>query len=489
MKDNYQIKLKKITGQPVDADVPLVVDLDRTFIHTDLLYEAIIGLIKKNPLYIFNLFAWALKGKAFLKNKIFSLVPVNAELLPYNASLIDFLKEEAATGRPLVMATATPLKTAFSITKRYPFFSQVFGTENNINLKGEDKSKILIEKFGEGNFDYVGDSRADLAVFAHCRNAYLVNPSKWLQHKTSAVSNLAFVWNFEANSLKQYLKAMRLYQWIKNLLLFVPLLTAHVFISFNLLLLTLTAFISFSLVASAGYLINDLMDINADRAHPRKRFRPLASGKISVKGVVALTGILLAAGILFALQISFVFFIILSGYFLLSIAYSLFLKKIILYDVFILAILYSIRVFAGGAVAGITLSFWLIAFSVFIFLSLAFVKRCAELIQIGTDTKLKIMGRGYVVDDISLLQIMGVGCGFLSVVVFALYINSPDVMRLYTDPKILWGISFLFLFWISRMWLYTIRGKMTDDPIIFALKDITSYFIFFLIALFIVLAK
>jgi 4-hydroxybenzoate polyprenyltransferase len=246
------------------------------------------------------------------------------------------------------------------------------------------------------------------------------------------------------------------------------------------LLTSFFAFLAFNLVASAGYLLNDLLDIASDRRHPRKKFRPVASGKIPVTKALIIAVVFLAGGLIFAATLNLFFFAVLLFYFFTSFSYSLFLKKIVLYDVFILAFLYSIRVFAGAVVIDVALSFWLIAFSTFMFLSLAFVKRYSELMQIDDAADLKNRGRGYVVEDLNLLQVMGVVSGFLAIVVFSLYINSPEVTQLYSNPKILWATSFLFLFWVSRIWLFTTRGKMTDDPIVFAIKDVTSYVIFLL---------
>jgi 4-hydroxybenzoate polyprenyltransferase len=472
-----------------DTTIPLVVDLDGTLIFTDLLYEAIILFVKKNPLNIFLCFLWLFKGKVYFKNKIFSIVIIQSKLLPYNRALIDFLEKEKAKGRKIILATASPLPIAIEIAGSCPIFSEVYGTENKVNLKGANKLKLLTEKFGKGKFDYIANSLSDVKIFTSCRYSYLVNPSKSLEKRTIARSNLKYVWHCGKNSPRDYLKAMRVYQWLKNLLLFVPLITSHLIGSVPLFVKTLEAFFLFSFVASAGYLINDLLDLNADRAHPRKKFRALASGKLSIPSVFILAFILFSVGIFFAIKINFLFFIVLLSYFFLSMIYSLYLKKIILYDIFILTVLYSIRIVAGGIVVNVVLSFWLIAFSVFLFLSLAFVKRCSELIQIGKNNDLKNRGRGYSGEDIILLQIMGIVCGFMSIIVFSLYINSAEVVRLYAQPKILWLISFLFLFWISRIWFYTIRGKMTDDPIIFAVKDITSYFIFLFTALIILLSK
>ena len=269
---------------------------------------------------------------------------------------------------------------------------------------------------------------------------------------------------------------------VKESIIFIPLITSHLFTSTNLIL-AISGFFAFSFVASSGYIINDLLDLNSDRIHPRKKFRPLASGKLSILTGLTLVVILLLLAIIIATQLNFLFSITLLIYLISTLSYSFYFKKIVLYDVFILALLYSIRVIAGGLITNITISFWLIAFSTFLFLSLAFVKRYSELLKISDENGLIERGRQYEKVDLNLLQVMGIVSGFISVVVFSLYLDSPDVRQLYSKPNILWLISICLLFWISRIWIITNRGEMTDDPIVFAIKDITSYSIFLIIGL------
>jgi 4-hydroxybenzoate polyprenyltransferase len=480
------LKIQEQTSSPklifTDKDCPLVVDLDGTLINTDLLYEGVIMLLRKNPLYFFQCFRWLLKGKVYFKNEIFKIVSLRYELLPCNKELLSFLQTESANGRKIILATASLKSNAQEISKTFPIFDEIYATEK-VNLKGRNKLKILINEFGESKFDYIGNSYSDLKIFASSRFSYLVNPSKSLERKTSEVSDLKYTWKTKKLHLRDYIKAIRVYQWIKNLLIFVPLITSHSFYSFNMIAQATWAFFAFSFAASSGYVINDLFDLNADRSHPRKRLRPFASGRLSILSGIILAFTLLVAGLFVASQLSFLFLIILIIYFIISFSYSLYFKKIVLYDVFILTMLYSTRVIAGGIVINVPISFWLIAFSAFIFLSLAFVKRYSELMKINDETNLKDRGREYAKVDLNLLQIMGIASGFISVVVFSLYIDSPEVSQLYSHPKILWGISLLFLFWISRIWVITNRGEMTDDPIVFTLKDVSSYIIFFAIGL------
>ncbi len=479
MKIDQKVSLSK---PPLYAgNYPIVVDLDGTLLLTDLLHEAIIMLLKKNPSYLFALPFWLFKGKVYMKNKIFKIVSLRYELLPVNKPLLNFLHQESVSGRKLVLATASLASGAKEIAKIYPIFGEVYGTES-VNLKGSNKLKLLVDKFGEYQFEYVGNSYSDLKIMALSRYSYLVNPSKYVERKAGKISELKYVWKLEKVNWKDYLKAIRCYQWLKNLLIFVPVITSLSFYSFHILLEACAAFFAFSFTASSGYVINDLMDLGADRVHPRKRFRPFASGKLSVISGVIVAFVLFGAGLFIASQLNKWFLLVTIGYFIISVSYSVYLKKIALYDVFILGLLYSTRVIAGGIVTHIPISFWLIAFSTFLFLSLAFVKRYSELMKSNDKKGLLSTGRGYVSQDLNLLQIMGISNGFLSVVVFSLYIDSPEVSRLYSHPKLLWSVSLLFLFWINHIWLVTTRGKMKDDPIVFAIKDVTSYIIFFIIA-------
>ncbi len=261
---------KKNQIKTEEDNIPLVVDLDGTLINTDLLYEGVIVLIKKNFLNAIFLLPWFLKGKSYLKNKIFSIAQLKMDLLPYNTELLFFLHNEAKSGRKIILATASPLYLAHEIANLYPIFTKVFGTDK-INLKGKNKLRTLVDNFGEKGFDYIGDSMADLIIFKSCRYSYLNNPSKTLMKKTQKTSNLQFSWNSKNATLLPFVRAIRTHQWVKNLLLFVPLITAHLFTSTTLVKQTFLAFIAFNLVASSGYLINDLLDLNSDRSHPKKK--------------------------------------------------------------------------------------------------------------------------------------------------------------------------------------------------------------------------
>lgn len=458
--------------------IPLVVDMDGTLINTDLLMEGFVAYIRQNPFRIFNCLFWLLQGKVTLKNRIFSRINFPYHTLPFNQPLLSFLKEQKQSGRRLLLATASPLAAAKSVAAVHPLFDEVYGT-GEINLKGKNKQRVLSEKFGPHGYDYVGNSHADLPVFAGARYAYLVNGSRWLEKRTARVAQLKKYWPADRpHFLFSAVKAIRAYQWVKNLLVFVPVITSHSLSSGTALGKAFLAFLAFSFTASAGYVINDLFDLKSDRIHPRKCKRPFASGDLSLVAGTLLVLLMLACGVLAGSLIHWHFLGLLFVYFVLSLTYSVVLKRLVLLDVFVLALLYSTRVLGGGVATNIPISFWLIAFSTFLFLNLAFVKRFSELMKVDVPTGLLERGREYLSDDLPLLRSMGIVSGFVSVVVFSLYINSPEMMRLYVHPQYMWGISLLFLFWICRIWVVTNRGYMTDDPIIYTLKDKSSYVIF-----------
>ncbi|MDH5189678.1 MAG: UbiA family prenyltransferase [Gammaproteobacteria bacterium] len=274
-----------------------------------------------------------------------------------------------------------------------------------------------------------------------------------------------------------YLKLFRFHQWVKNLLLFVPLITAHKLADTESVILLIEAFFSFSLCASAVYMINDLADLEADRQHPTKRHRPFASNSVPVIHGIIIAALLLLASTVIAMQLSIQFFMVLGLYFAVTLGYSLKLKSIALIDVLLLAGLYTLRIIAGAYVVNIELSFWLLNFSIFIFFSLALVKRYSELLLMQSIDKSQLAGRGYQSGDLSLLRTMGIGSGFISVLILALYIDSPNIKILYTHPEYVWLLCPLFLYWISRIWLKTHRGEMHDDPVVFALRDYASILI------------
>ena len=472
-----------MTETSIDSSRPLCVDLDGTLIATDALWESLLLLVKSKPISLLSLPLWFMKGKAHFKRQIAERVKLNPASLPYRENVLSFLKKEQETGREIVLATAADETVAQGVAAHLGIFSEVLASDGAINLSGQRKLAALKKHSGTNGFDYIGDAGVDLPLWQAAHRAYLVQPSTALHNKARRVASVGGVFTEKKNNLFSLLKALRIYQWVKNILLFVPLLMAHKVIEADLNLQALYAFVAFSLCASCVYIVNDLLDLEADRLHPHKRHRPFAAGVLSIKaGVLTAPLLLVASFTIAAVFLPLNFFIVLGLYFLLTTAYSFHLKRVLIVDVLVLAGLYTLRLFAGGIATSVPISPWLLAFSMFFFLNLAFVKRFSELHLMQESKQTKSKGRGYVVGDIELFRSIGPASGYLSVVVLCFYINSREVVLLYKHPELLLLIGPFLLYWITRMWLWALRGKMTDDPIVFAAKDPASYVIGALVA-------
>lgn len=450
--------------------VPLCVDLDGTLTPIDTLHENVLALARQAPLALLSIPFWLMGGKAKMKREIAARAKFDASHVPLNQDLYDWLKSERAAGRRLVLATAADSDIAAEVARRVDLFDEIIASDGKENLSSNAKRAALVKRFGEGGFDYVGNERADENVWRSARKAVVVGPDSQVE-RARKITTVERVFPVRSNRLSVWLKAMRLHQWVKNVLIFLPAILAHKIFDPQIFLDCVLAFIAFGLCASSVYLFNDLLDLSSDRQHPRKHKRPFAAGLLSARAG-ALVGVLLllAAGAL-ALTVSRNFAGVLLGYYVLTWTYSLRLKRAALVDVMTLAGLYTIRIIAGGAATDISLSFWLLAFSVFIFLSLGFVKRYTELDDARRANKLSGHGRGYSAQDLPLLMNLGVTAGYCTIVVIALYINSIESQALYRHNKPLWLVCPLLLYWISRVWLLTTRGQMHDDPVVFALRD------------------
>lgn len=469
-----------------ECEHAVCVDLDGTLLRTDLLYESTLALLARNPLYLFLLPMWLLRGKAALKREIASRVTIDAETLPYDARVVSFLK--ATTQRPRVLCTASDVRFAEAVANHLGVFEQVIAGDGSRNLAGHHKADALVEKFGLKNFDYLGNGRVDLQVWSKARAGWVVNGNSRLSRAAGKICELRAHWPDQGGSVKKWLKAMRLHQWLKNLLVFVPLLAAHRVLEPAAALNAALAFAAFGLCASGVYILNDLLDLTADRLHPRKRLRPFAAGELPVLHGLIAAPLLTAAGFALAWLCTPAFALVLATYYMMTLGYSLRLKRIVMVDVVLLAGLYTIRIIGGATAIGSELSFWLLAFSMFIFLSLAMLKRYTELVTMLADGKQDVSGRGYRVDDLAIVQSLGGASGFIAVLVLCLYINSQSGMTLYRHPQLLWLLCPLLLYWVSRTWLLAHRGEMHDDPIIFAASDRASLAILALSAVAIVAA-
>jgi 4-hydroxybenzoate polyprenyltransferase len=456
-----------------NTPVPLCVDLDGTLIRTDLLLESALALLKRNPLYLFLLPFWLMRGRAHLKQHIAQRTAINVSTLPWDQRVIDLLLSEC-DARPIVLCTASDETLAQNVADHLGCFDQVLASDGVCNLSGHRKAKALIASYGNRGFDYAGNEARDLAIWAHARHAYVVNGRSDLAKRARRVSTVASVLAREPAGVRVWVRALRLHQWAKNVLVFAPLLAAHMLLQPAALLRTLAAFVIFGVCASSVYILNDLLDLDADRAHPRKRDRPFAAGRLPLSIGLAMAPLLTITAFAAAYLLAPRFALVLLGYYVLTLAYSFRLKQIAMLDVLVLAILYTLRIIAGTVAIGVGSSFWLLAFSMFLFLSLALVKRYTELITQSDTGETHTPGRGYTVAGASLLATFGCASGYLSVLVLALYIDSTASATLYHHPQWLWLMCLLLLYWISRVWLVAHRGAMHDDPVVFAMTDTAS---------------
>ena len=460
-------------------------DLDGTLINSDLLHESFWSAFSSNWKIPFKCMHWLIAGKTYLKKKLFENSDIDVNSLPYNKTVIDYVRNSRQKGNRTVLITASNQKLAEKIAAHLGLFDEVYGSSLQHNLKGKYKARFLCEKYGEGNFDYIGDSLADLPVWRKAKKAITNTENKFIRNKVEKQ-----VFKFEHLKMKnfgliEYFIALRPHQWMKNLLIFLPMISAHQF-DYDILMFSIFTFICFCLFASTTYIINDLLDLKADRDHPRKKDRLIASGKIPINNVVLVGLFLFVLGLATALMVGLSLLILLLLYFVVTTFYSVTLKQKPIVDICVLAGLYSIRIIAGGVATGVGVSFWLLAFSIFIFLSLAAVKRLAELVDLKKRGQQSIQRRGYKIEDLPIVTFISISSGFNSVLVMALYVNSPKVVALYNSPSILWGICCVLLYWLMRVIFITHRGEMSDDPVVFAVKDKRSVICLLMILFFVI---
>ncbi|OWU86725.1 prenyltransferase [Oceanicola sp. 22II-s10i] len=457
------------------ADVILVCDLDGSLIRTDLLFETFWSAFSARWTAPLPATLALLRGRAALKAHLAGRGDIDVSRLPYNEEVLAELRAWRASGGRTALVTAADQALADRIALHLGLFDEVHGSDGLVNLKGTAKAQMLETRFGRGGYDYIGDSRSDLKVWQGARRGISVDAPEALQRGAEALCDMRH-FGRPPGTFRPLMKALRPHQWAKNALVFLPALAGHAF-GADLLVRVLFAFIAFSLVASSVYVLNDLLDLEADRAHPRKRNRPFASGALPLSYGTWLAPCLLLGGVGIAAMLGPVFLAVMAVYYLTTTLYSLRLKRLPVVDICTLAALYALRIVAGAAAVPIPLSVWMLAFSIFFFFSLAAVKRQAELVD-GLATGREAKGRGYQVDDLPLVSMMAVAAGYVSIMVLALYVNSPEVRILYERPEWLWGICAVLLYWISRMVFITHRGQMHDDPVVFAARDKVSYLVF-----------
>ncbi|MBH0237122.1 UbiA family prenyltransferase [Methylobrevis albus] len=448
--------------------IPCCVDLDGTLVATDTLHEGVLALLKLNPLFLFLLPYWLLHGKARLKREVALRTRLDPALLPYRPEVLAALHDCRANGRRIYLTTGAHQTVAEGVAKHLGIFDGVFSTDGDVNLTSHAKRELLVAKFGEAGFDYFGNSREDIEIFEHARQVTVVAPDRtargWSRRNASGLID------HPAGLLKPLIKAIRVHQWMKNVLIAVPLILAHQHDEFGAVLAAVTAFFAFSFAASAVYILNDLMDLSSDRRHATKRRRPFAAGTLSVSAGIKTAVVLVAASIGLATLLPPLFGVALGVYAVITTAYSLSLKRMLLVDVITLASLYTLRVLAGAAATGAGVSFWLLSFSMFFFLGLALVKRYVELSG-QEKSEVRIEGRGYRPADIDVIMTSGLAASFVSTLVLALYIDSAEVRQLYGQPWLLWPLCPMVLYITMRIWVLARREEMHDDPVVFILKD------------------
>jgi 4-hydroxybenzoate polyprenyltransferase/phosphoserine phosphatase len=475
------------TPAPLDPVAPpvLCVDLDGTLVKSDTLYDSALAVARHRPAAVLKFPAWILQGKATLKHHIAATIQLDVAHLPYNRDLLQYLEQQKAARRPIYLATAADADTAQRVADHLGLFTGVLASDGQLNLAGKNKLHAFQSRFGD-NFSYIGNALPDLPLLEHCQEPMVANPTSGLSAALRK-SRITPVRIFEerVSPLKTWPRAIRIHQWAKNVLIFLPLLLAHNW-SRGLVAAALLAFLSFGLCASATYIVNDLLDLEADRQHPRKRRRPFASGDLSALAGLLVVMLFLATSFVLAMlvphavsSLSPQFTLLRPHYFLLwlgvylvtTLSYSLRLKRAVLVDVIVLSGLYTIRILAGSAATGVPVSAWLAGFSIFFFLSLAFVKRFAELENLRERGGSSASGRGYHVSDIEQLRAFGSSSGYASVVVLTFYISTLNAAQLYQHPNRLWLLVPVMLLWISRLWLQASRGQLSEDPVVYAITD------------------
>lgn len=490
------MSLESVPSQPAQTAAalppgePLCVDLDGTLVKSDTLVDTVIVLARQSPASLLQFPKWISEGKASFKRKVSSLAAIDVVHLPYNQPLLEYLRQQFAEGREIYLATGADTLLADRVAAHLGIFAGVLASDGSVNLTGHNKLAAFQAKFPRG-FCYIGNACPDVPLLTHCVHPMVANPHRSLSAGLRS-ANIVPVRDFRdaASPLKAWLRAIRLHQWAKNVLIFLPVLLAHVRAA-GPIVAAFLAFLSFGLAASATYIVNDLLDLEADRHHPRKRRRPFAAGDLSPIAGVATAAIFFALSLTIALllpralttlspqfpwngQDGFLWW--LGFYVLATTAYSLRLKRIVLVDVIVLSGLYTVRILAGSAAAGVPVSPWLAAFSIFFFLSLAFVKRFSELESLrernAAAGMIAVKGRGYRVSDLEQIRSFGTSSGSASVLVFLLYLGNLDAAaKLYVHVTRLWLLVPVLLLWLYRLWLLASRGELHEDPVVYAVTD------------------
>ncbi len=446
------------------AKTPLIVDLDGTLTAADVSLEAFVRFARAAMFGFFKLILWIAMGRSLAKAMVARAMPLDADSLPFRPEVLAMVEKAKAEGRMTILASASHRRNVERVARQTGLFDAVIGSSAKANLKGTAKLAAIRSVIGGGPFDYIGDSRADRPIWAAARHGFSCG-------HVPAASSVERITPPAPPLWRTVLKSLRPHQWAKNLLVFVPLVTAGQLFSISADLRALLAAILFSLVASAIYQVNDILDIDADRTHETKRNRPLAAGTLSIPFAAILASVMLAMATAASLLVlGPKFTLILFIYLVLTLAYSFRLKAAMIIDVITLAALYTIRIIAGAEAIDVYLSSWLFLFSIFFFLSLGYLKRYTELAT-ATEPSRLLKGRGYVASDLQIVAMSGVSTGMVSILVMALFIDDPDNLAVYAEPALLWLLPLALLYWINRIWMMAQRGQVDGDPVSFAVRD------------------
>jgi 4-hydroxybenzoate polyprenyltransferase len=457
------------------APTPLVIDLDGTLVSTDLLAESLLAFVKDNPLRLFLVLGWLLRGRAHLKRRLAEAAAPDVDLIPVREEIVDFARGEAASGRLIYIATAAEGQLASRLAARFDFVSEVFASDGQVNLKGERKAAALVDRFPDG-FAYVGDAAADLAIWSVAQEAVFVGRSASVRSRLERLGRPIKVIAPRQASPRDWIKALRLHQWAKNLLIFPPLALGGALGSPQAWIACALGFLAMGCLASATYVLNDLVDLQDDRRHWSKRSRAFASGRLPITAGLALVPAGLAAGLALGYaprggeSVA-----VLLLYLVTTLAYSFGVKRIPILDVVVLAGLFTLRLAVGVVCAGVAWSPWLLVFSMFVFASLSLVKRFTEIATLKARQGQRLPGRGYLVADEPLILALGVALASSAVFTMVMYlIEEAFRTDLYRAPGLLWGLPVVLALWLGRIWLVCGRGKLHDDPVVFAVRDRTS---------------
>jgi 4-hydroxybenzoate polyprenyltransferase len=458
----------------------LCVDLDGAYLRTDTLYESLLVAIKARPDVLLHVPLWLVKGRIRLKQRLTARTRDLFQLSawPRQPEVAELIETARGAGKRVELISAADHSMLERQEHLQEGFDAVLGSAEGVNLKGEAKAELLRKRHPDG-FAYIGNSAADLPVWRAAKERFAVNLPEGVRRQSER-EGLGIVELARAKPpLPALARSMRPHQWLKNLLVFVPFALSLPQLGLGDVERALLGFLCLCFLTSGTYLINDMLDVEADRRHPRKRNRPIANGDLPLPIAALASLALIASALTVASFLSWPFLSVLLAYLALTLAYSFKLKRMGLIDVLVIAILFTLRIAAGMALQNQPVSHWLLMFSIFFFTSLAFMKREVELNVMNRGGKRFLDGRGYEMDDRIFILSCGLSSGMGSLVVFALFVSSVTEQEVaaYGFPILLWGVMALLSYWVLRMWLLTIRGLMDDDPILYAVRDRTSLLI------------